>query len=201
MRSLVDAVRQRFSGGADASKRRESRAARMAIDRVRRAHTSSSAIFYSTLPAFAYSLLGRDRAQYEALGTPAERWPQIQAEIHSAIRALERAEAALDKVSEADTKILIPTWSHVHRYLIMKRKALAALADVPLPPDSWKCGQDLLELCRVVDIWSQQRMDAIDELRAGGREAAIEGYGDRWGSRRFWARLRQRLSARAWVQH
>ena len=196
MRRLIDGVRRLLSGDTDADE--GSRTDRAAIDCVRRAHASSAAIFYSTLPAFAYSLLGQDRRPTGAVEAPAARWLQIQGEMRAAMRALQRAEAALDRVSD-ETRIPPPTWSELRRYLTMKRKALTELLNLPLPADAWKCGQSLLEICRVVDSWSQQRIDLIDELCAGG--GATAGYGPRWEARGFWSRLRQRRSAAAWPSY
>jgi hypothetical protein len=195
MRALVDAVRQAFGAEIDTDDLQESRSARVALSLIRRAHSSSSAIFYSTLPAFAYALLDRDRALQPELGSPAEHWPQIQGEMRAAIRELARAAAALDRVAETDTRIPASAWSEMRRYLTMKQEALATLANVPLPSDSQKCGRDLLELCRVVDIWSQQRFDLIGELGAAEGEAAFAGYGAQASRSSFWSRLRHRLSA------
>jgi len=203
MRALIDGIRRRLSGDADMEEGQGSRAGsrtdQAAIDCVRLAHAASGAIFYSTLPAFAYSLLGQERAPIAAVATPEARWLQIQNEMRAAFRALQRAEAALDRVSD-ETRIPPQTWSELRRYLTMKRQALLALLNLPLPADARKCGQDLLEICRVVDSWSQQRMDLINELCDGGGPTA--GYGPRWEARGFWSRLRQRRrSTAAWPSY
>jgi hypothetical protein len=175
----------------------------MGIECLRAAHSSSSAIFYVTLPAFANSLLGDVSTSHRTVG-PAQRWPEIQDEMRSVIKELEDAEAVLEMVVEVDAELRMPIWLELRKYLIMKREALMALADVPLPPDAQKCGNDLLELCRVMDLWSQQRIDLIHALRAVDGEPLIEdsySHNGRWRGRRFWSRLRQRRSARAWFSH
>ena len=203
MRSIVNGAPRvsttGFKFGGDVRRRRKTRTARAAIACVREAHSSSSAMFFFALPAFAHSLLAKESMLHRSVGTPAERWLEIQCKMRVAIKKLERAIAALDRGAEIRAGGRTQTWLELHKYLAAKRDALAALANVPLPPNLQKSANDLLELCRVMDGWSQQRVDMIDAMRARDGEPPInDNYSGRWSDHGFWSRLWQRLSSHAW---
>jgi hypothetical protein len=202
MRSRVTAPPQfpasGFKFGRSGRRRRAARTAGAAIECIREAHSSSSAIFFFDLPAFAHSLLSKETMLHGSVGTPTERWLEIQRKVRLAIKKLERAIAVLEKRAEVHAGRRTRTWLDLRGYLTAKRNALAALANVPLPPNLQKSANDLLELCRVMDTWSQQRVDLSDAMRVRNGEPPInDDYGGQWNDHGFWSRLWAYLS-HAW---
>jgi hypothetical protein len=95
----------------------------------------------------------------------------------SVISKLDDAVSVIDEAMQSEPSIPVQMWIELQRYLIIKRDALIALANMPLPRNRVKFGHDLHILCNVMNEWAKQRAHLIDALRAAEGEPPLkEGY-------------------------